>query len=218
MPYRRRYRGRRRRRSAGTSSRFGSALATATKALLLARYVKSLVNSELLSDDTQFNAAVTNTAVSHLVTNISQGDDYNARQGRKIRLKSIQCSGSCTMHATATNTRVRMVLFMDKMNTGTAPTLTDIVSDTVALRNNQPNMMARYKIFWDKHIVMTQITDANTPERIFKYYKKVDIPVTFSGTAGTDEGKNSFWCLLISDESTNSPTVVQNWRVRYRDN
>ncbi len=218
----RRYNRRRRRNSSNFSylkyAGSANAAVVAARALKVALFVKSLVNSELKTHDGTIASAASSTATLNHLSSIAVGDDFNSRDGRKVRMKSIQIKGSLQMHTTATNTRFRMVLFQDTMNTGTAPTASDIIANTYDLRDEDPNNMARYKILWDKRIILTETVAGTNPERNFQYYKKLDLPVTYTGTAGSDYGKNTLWLLFISDEATNTPTLNMQARMRYRDN
>ncbi len=193
-------------------------MSTAMKALRMAKYVKGLVNSELHSSDFTLNTTVTTTpTVSHL-TDVAIGDDFTQRTGRKIRLKSIQIRGDIELNAVATNSTFRMIVFKDTMNIGTPPTASQIVANTDALRNPEPNFLNRFKILMDRTIQLNQKVDANLPKVTFNWYRKLDLPVTYTGTASTDEGKNSLWLLLVSDEASNAPDLDFTSRIRFRDN
>ena len=192
MAYRR-YNRRRRYRPRRTANRGGGYLGTAARALRLARYVKSLVNSELKTFDTAINFAQSNTQTLTHLTGVAQGDDYTNRSGRKIRAKSLQIKGSLTMSAAATNTHFRMILFKDLQNQGTVPSAANILPDIDDLRPSDPIFLKRFRIMWDRTIMLNERVDGNAPVKAFKYFKNIDIPVTYSGTSGTDEGQNSLW-------------------------
>ncbi len=152
------------------------------------------------------------TAVVQNVSFIQTGDDVTQRKGRKIQAHSLFVSGQITKNATASATSVRFILFRDNQGTTTAPSLTDLFTDENDFFNNHPRLInespqKRFTILWDKHIILNENFDGQTTRKNFKFSKKLNFPILYTGAANTDEGKNSIWFMSGSDEVSNVPAV-----------
>lgn len=216
MPYKRRYK-RRNYAPKYSGSKIDRALNVGMKALVLAKGVKSIVNAEKKSYDSPFSGtAVSSTASVQRLTDIAQGDDYNGREGRSILLKSIEANLVCQIHGSATNTSMRLVIFKDKHNQGTAPTAADIgITTFYGLRDSNPTAQKRFTVLKDQQIRLQQGQVDRFP---FQYFRKLNHHVIFDGTASTDDTQGSLWLLLVSNEPTNTPNISGDVRVRYYDN
>ncbi len=162
------------------------------------------------------------TAVVQNVSIIAQGDDVANRHGRKIHAKSILIQGSIEKNLASTSTMVRFLLFRDNLGTTTAPTLTDLFNDEDDFFSNVPRKineqpMKRFTILWDKHFVLNENFDGQRFVRGFKFSKKLNFDILYTGTANTDEGKNSLWFMSGSDEGSNVPIVRGDMIFKYSD-
>lgn len=162
------------------------------------------------------------TAVVQNLSFIAQGDDVDARHGRKIHAESISVSGISIKLAAGTSTRSRFIIFRDNLGTTTAPTLADLFSDEDdffnghhRLINEQP--MKRFTILWDKYVIQNQAFDGQAPVARLKFFKRLNFNVIYTGVAATDEGKNSLWLISGSSEATNVPTVSGDIVFKYSD-
>lgn len=152
------------------------------------------------------------TAVMQNVSFVAQGDDVANRRGRKVHAKEVSIRGLIVKAPTSVSTRIRMILFRDNLGTTTAPTLADIFSDESdfftndhRLINEQP--MKRFTILWDHFVILNEGFDGAVNARSFKFSKKLNHNILYTGTAGTDEGKNSLWFLSGSNEVSAVPAV-----------
>ncbi len=162
------------------------------------------------------------TAVVQNVSFVAQGDDVSQRHGRKIHAKSVSIRGSITKQSSATGTKVRMMLFRDNLGTTTAPTLADLFTDEDDFFDNRHRIineqpMKRFSILWDKMIYLNENFDGNVPVSGFSFSKKLNHSILYTGTAATDEGKNSIWFMSGSNEGTNIPAVTGDIVFRYSD-
>ncbi len=189
------------------------------KALTLAKRVAGMLNVEYKHKLTSFNAAVDTSGNITQVTDIDQGDTSSTRGGNRIKVKSLYLFGNVRMNASATQTQYRILIIQDKHGTGTAPTVDDIIADASAMPYSASTAlqddMRRFNILYDK---LYNISSSSNQLLNLKYYKRVDIPVIYRGTSGTDEGDNQFYVIQISNESTNTPIANWDFRVRYLDN
>lgn len=193
----------------------------AAKALAMVRKLKTLINVEYktltttLGDSTPVNVA----AIGNL-TNITVGDDLSNRDGRKIKAFSIQLKGIVIMNESATTTITRLLLFIDHANTGTPPTRAQLFASEAAFFNGQvkisdPQSNSRFKVLWDKIIVHS---DSGTKMSKINFYKKLNHHITFTGTAGDDEGIGTLWIMTSSNQPTNTPNLIVDAVFKWIDN
>lgn len=221
MPYKKKYSRKR------YGARYNRAVHTMSRTANLARQVLSLkrmVNVEFKNHD---NLIVTGTNVGDAtgvitqLSNIAQGDTTISRDGSQCKIVSILIKGFVEIHASATNTVVRLMLIQDKQTNEAIYATSDLLSDvstvdSVVASRNLDNTH-RFRILWDK-----QITLSNTGQGIkfFNFYKKVQILLRYDNAAAaiTSLTQNSLSLLRISNEATNEPGIVANIRVRFIDN
>ncbi len=186
------------------------------------RNAKILGSREIGRIRTNLDTTPSTTAVVQNVSLVAQGDDVGSRHGRKIHAMHVAIQGQLIKHTSAPGSFVRFVLFRDNLGTTDAPTLTDLFADENdffqgqhRLINEQP--MKRFTILWDKYFVLNENFDGQTTGYSFKFSKKLNFDILYTGTAVTDEGKNSLWFVSGSDEGTNIPQVAGDIVFRYSD-
>lgn len=160
----------------------------------------------------------TNTVL--LLNGLTKGDDATDREGRQIKMSSIQYSVRVLMNAAATSTMVRLLLVLDTQPNAVISTIPNILETSGGLYVDAFRNLAnrkRYVILRDDKIIV----DANTPYKKYDYYKKIGFKTVFnSGNAGTiaDINTNALYLCAISDEATNAPNVNIYDRIRFIDN
>lgn len=220
MPYyRRRYRGRRYGRKRYNRPRYttlGSARFLAKKAMRGVRYLKGLVNSEKFHIDTALSTTIANTAnITHL-TAVAQGDNDPGRTGNSIFVRGISYNFVVSINASATVTWFRWVLIMDTQQIGdSTPGFTTVFeTETVTSLMNKLTL-GRFRILCDKVYTMS----VNGRQNIVKRgYFNLKHHVRYNGTASSDVQKGGIYCMFLSNEATNAPTIVSNFRVFFHDN
>lgn len=182
--------------------------------------LKGMVNVEYKVKDLVATATPSTAGSLSLLNGLTKGDDYNNRDGRQVRWKSIQMYLRSTIHASATNTSIRAIIFIDKQASETAPTVASLLDITTASAvdafRNLSNRK-RYVILCDRRITL----NTDFPEKTTRYYKRIDMKQIFDDTDGgtiSDITTNSLYVLFVSDEATNTPNVVHNFRLRFIDN
>ena len=186
------------------------ALAVANKAQRQARGEKKTF------DTTVSSSTINNTYTLTHMTNVAQGDDYNNREGRTIKLASIELNGWAQKHASATDTKLRVMVFIDNEPEGEDPTGNEVLASqsTYALRNPAPHHMRRFKILMDR---VYFLNDGKSHSAKVQFYKKLNHKVTYTSSAAGGSGEGALWCLMISNEGTNVPSLNLFSRIRFYD-
>ncbi len=198
-------------------SKMGSALSVANKALRATKYLKGLVNSEMHIQ--QLTIAQTVVAAGSVVSivGISEGDSQFQRNGLVILLKYVKLKLGGVMHASATDTIIRVILFVDlQQQSDAVPTVTDVLQSSSVNAFYQAGQMGRFRILYDKAIPMSAV--GSSANWHIDLHIPVKLHVKYNGTAATDLQKNGIFLLLVADEATNVPTVDGETRVGFHDN
>ncbi len=192
----------------------------ASKALSLARKNKSLLNVEYKVLDTDISTAVSTTALITNINDIPQGDGVSTRDGRSVKLKSINVH--CTLQANASATRgdmVRVMLIQDRSQSGVAPAVTDILRQaTVESQRNVTSDQNRFRVYWDKTVVLAPPGEQGDRKYMEYYKSNLNIPMKYDGTGNGAMSTNSFWLLQLGKNSTNTSANIVDARIRFLDN
>lgn len=209
----------RRRKSPWYSKKY-SALQLAFKAARGVRYLRGLVNSEMLHKDTTFSAAAITAAGSNThLTAVAQGDDISGRTGNSFLLRSLSYRYKIIINPSVTaNTTVTVMLVQDTQQVGdTTPAVTDVLQSANTFSLLNASSAGRFKILSRKSIILTPATGGR-PAVEMKGFHKLYSHIRFNGTGTADIQKNGLYVLFISSEATNTPTVDGTFRIGYHDN
>lgn len=196
-----------------------SVSARASKALSIARGLKKAIELKalvtLVVDDDPDSA----TGTLHDLTDVATGDDSTDREGRKILLKSFLVEGNITMSASATTTRVRVTVVQDRLGTTTRPTFAEVWTSAALHSRFQSRLpeiqrRERFRILSDKKFILDA---ASMRQRSLVIFKKMNVPVYYSGVLATDEGKNHIYLFITSSEVTNVPLLNFSRTVKFTD-
>lgn len=191
----------------------------ATNALKGVAYLKGLVNSERLYFDKNDTVSPDYNGSITLLSGIPVGDDTGYRTGNSILARSLYLNLSATMNSSATTTIIRVVVFMDTLNTGTTPTVSNILSVVgngyAPLCPINVDSTPRYRIMFDR-----KLTFSNTGTRLIRVTKYIKLMkhIKYTGVNATDVYKNNIYVVYISDQLTNVPAVNLCSRLGYHDN
>lgn len=160
-------------------------------------------------------------SVYHL-SDVAQGTSENNRVGDKVHATYIKLGATMAAHATE-NTTMRVMLIQDKLNQGTAPSAGDILEGTGVTGGyrsgicelNVDDFPKRWRVLYDKTVRL--VSGTASAVQVLKASAKINAPIWYSGSAGTDEGRNQIYLLLISDAAANYPSLVWNARLYYKD-
>lgn len=216
MPYGKKRYVRKRKPQAWYDKKY-SAWQLAKKAYAATRYIKGLVNSEMLYADQSFSLAISTTPTITHLTGIAQGDSEQGRTGNGILVRSISFKYAVQMHASAVATGFRIILLQDKQQVGdTAPTAAAILETTTSPWSLlQRDQAGRFKILYSRiHTLSSNGKEIISVEKHMKMYSHV----RYNGSASTDVQKNGLYLVCLSDQATNTPTFGGMFRVNYHDN
>ena len=179
--------------------------------------LKGRLNTELKVVD-QTPATFTpssSTAVGQLMNGIAQGLDQSDRIGRDIRAKLCQFSVVVNKHASATSTRVRIIMIVDQEGSNGAG-WTDVFNANNVLAFRNTDHTKRIRVLANFLITV----DDDNPEKSLDVYRKVNFKVKYNTTTSAASAieTNSVRVLMLSDEATNFPNVDLITRFRYVDN
>lgn len=218
MPYRKRpYKKTTRRKTTNRRKVYGAAGMQLYKDV---KMLKNLINVEFKKHDVYNSVNVNNTGSFVLLNGLSNGDDYNDRDGRQVRFKSIQVQTRTLLNPSSTNTVFRMILFIDKQANAGSPAVTELLDVATAARTDafrNLDYRKRYVILKDKRFTV----NSDYPEKIVDFYKRLDMKTIFDDSStGTinDISSNSLYLYFVSDEVTNTPAILYNSRLRFIDN
>ncbi len=215
MPYRKSYGKRRKRRARPiTYGQIGTKIYKDVAAL------RALINVEFFNAATVFTVGPSSSGAVVNLTQIAQGDNINSRQGNKVRLKHIKCAGVVTLHASATDSRVRMLIVRDNNGSTAQPAITDLFGTVAIFAANQPKLgdaqaNSRFSVLWDRMVIMDA---GHGLTQQFSMSQTLDHHCFFTGSATTDEGKGALYLFIASNEATNDPIVNASSNVKYIDN
>lgn len=152
-----------------------------------------------------------------LLNGMQKGDDVTDREGRQVFIKSLQLMLKYTMHASATNTVVRTIVFLDKMPHAATPNFTDVINgETPTDLKNVPNS----RRFWIIKDFNLQLCVNAYSEKTIKNYRKLNIKTTYDNSNSgdiQDISVNALYIMFCSDEDTNLPNVDGEARIRFLD-
>lgn len=216
-PNKKRYRRYRRRTRGHCLVRTGDIPYLASKAYQGVKYLKGLVNVEFKFKDYGTAAASTAAGVITLLNAMQKGDDVNLREGRQIRMKSLEYRDTLELNGAATATTHRLIFFIDTAPAGALPATTDLLDAAAVQSPRNLDNRRRFIILRD---VMRTI-DSGVPQKHRKIFVKMNFKTTYnSGNAGnvTDLSGNALYMLHMSDEAVNTPTLTYETRIRFVDN
>lgn len=200
-----------------------SAMELAGKAWSAVKYVKGMINCEKKTVD--INASITGVTYNGSVTSLSaiaQGDTSITRDGKSILAKSLLIRGSVVSNASASFNVVRVIVFQDRYNTGTAPTASNLLETTgsASAPYSALNHLAsgRFKILYTRLIFVVASSEAKVIP--FKAYIPLNTHVKYDGPNSTDDYKNSLYCCFISATAPagTNPDVNLYSRMSFYDN
>lgn len=210
---------RKKRSSVAWYNRKFTAFDVASKALRAAKYVKSLINVEKKFLDTvQANTSVSSTAGVNQLSAISQGTDYNQRDGLSVKAASIQGRIQVTANSTSTvGHQLRYILVRDMNDDGTAPVISDLLESATNVNSPLNHTFGdRFKVLYDKSFNTSQ----TGPEiQVKDFYIPLNDHIKWSD-ATTGRRVGHIWCFYLSDTAVagESPTFNAYWRLRFIDN
>lgn len=174
-------------------------------------------------DKTQAAVVISNAGTLYSLTEIAQGDRSLDREGLVINIQSLWLKillSSSTAHAASHE--IRLIIFRDNGNEngGTVPTIAgDLLEAAGVLDFTDHQTKSRYKILYDKFIIINPSQSTVQKTILKKYYKKFNRPKKcfYTNTTAADEGKGQLYLMAMSNTATNQPTIAFRSRVKFTD-
>lgn len=171
-------------------------------------------------------ASVTSTPSITMLTDIPQGDTAITREGEIIYLQSISFKALVRNNAAiGIAQNVRIILFFDTQQHGTAPTAANVLSSVsinqsiISHRARIPK--GRIQIIFDQVLSPTPTYFGSTESKFCRYYKRFKgrkIYYIGTGDAEGDQGKGNLYMLLVSDKNASSyPTITWESQIKFTD-
>lgn len=198
-----------------------SVASTAAKLASLATTVyklKSLINTEFKTVDTVASSVITTTPIIAIINALATGDDFDDRDGRVVRFKSIDVRLEMTMNTTPINDMIRVMVVIDKQANETTLLILDLLTLADMRSHKNLDQRKRFVILKDEVIEFSVGKGTN---KLFHWYKKLDMKTIYdSGNAGTiaDITTNAMYLILFGTEAANGVLVSRSVRMRYIDN
>lgn len=199
---------------------YGGPAAKAKAAYRMAKNVKDLINVEYKNFDNSDTTAASTTPLVFRVTGMAQGDDYNQRNGRSIKVTGFQFTNRLTASASATvPSNVRTIVVQDNQPSATAPTFAEIYSsagsdDLTALRNRATDR-GRFKVLYDRTV---SFSPNGHESMIISKYFKINTHIRYDGAAANNDAKGKIFFIQLSNQSVNTVTSTKEFRLTYIDN
>ena len=114
-----------------------------------------VVNTEFKKVDTQSEIAITDAPQIRLINALQKGDNFNNRDGRSVRFKSIQLKWTVFMNPLNVRTAVRCMIVQDKQPNGTLMLIGDLLDETHTNSFKNLSNRKRFIILKDETITQT---------------------------------------------------------------
>ena len=181
--------------------RYGQNNATENYYQIVAAAVKS----------TEGNATVAGTPgyISQNIPYVDQGDDFDQRNGRSIKLKSLQVKGTLCLDVDAATSSAtftqkmgeyRLMVIVDHQSqegeiTDLVPILYEVDQNGEYSMNSRVNRQQnkRYSVLMSRKIALTE----NRPKRDFNLYVRLSDKIKFNGVLASDFMDKSFHFVIL---------------------
>lgn len=186
------------------------------------------------TSNTPWVSAQTNNPFFYLPM-IAEGDDISNRDGKEIKITSMDIKLLFNMLDNDVCEQFRVILFRDKFfdgNSANQPTPAKLLENTSTLPAalisplNWTNRR-RFRVIKDKTFFMTRLqgSDPGTPgglqphdKKLIKWHIKCNKTVRFSGTDNTaaSGGQGAYYLLILSPSTAQLSSVYPTWRVKFQ--
>jgi len=177
--------------------------------------LKGIINSEKHAfevDPTTYNPSSSGAMTT--LSSVAVGDTYATRTGNSILAKGLTIRGTLGIHASATNTYCRIIVFQDK-NASPFTTVASILQSGDLTEQINWNNKPDFRLLSDRTFSLNNSGKNNV---VVNKYIPLNTHIHYQGTNGTDWNKGQILILYISNEATNTPTFKFSSRLEFYDN
>lgn len=193
---------------------------------MVARGVKGLINVEFKNYDVSVSTSPLAATYQYLLCVPTQGDSATQREGRSIKVKSLQVRYQLTKGSTQTIiNRCKVMVVKDTMPDGSTFSMNELLDSTGDLTAfNNLNYGKRFKVIYSRtHVIDPSTSSPKSSTTVINVFKKVDSHVKFQSSNGniTDITANAFYLIFIPETTTpNSEQInfAYSSRSRFIDN
>lgn len=180
-----------------------------------AKLALNVLNSEKKHyDESNSQVPSTSGVVVSIVRGLAQGTTENQMVGNSIRLKRINYNIQAALNPSSSVTRVRWALVLDKRPETSVPSYTTIYSSTLINSFlNIDDQPGRFVVLRQKRMVLSA---AALAELQYSGSVPLDLRIRFNDSQIPRE--NDLLLCILSDEATDTPSIVTGTRLRYYDN
>lgn len=159
---------------------------------------------------------VSSSGVINQLTFIGQGTGHNQRSGEKVVIKSLQGQFLVIKHASAVDQNVRVIAFVDKRQASDSKTTVGTVLQDVSTLAFIDRIFGlnRFRILFDRFIELDNTSKAT---KAWRWFQPMNMEQWWNGSLNTDIEKNGIYILILTNDGTNSPTLIYNVRTTYYD-
>lgn len=196
----------------------------AAKAWRGVKAIRGIVNSEKhYHDVVNYGTNIDYNGFVVALSDVAVGDTNVTRTGNSILAKSIHLRYDLSANVSSSATFCRVIIFEDTMSLGTIPSPGDLFTITGAL--HAPTSMltiqwanqGRFKILYDQDHSFCSTGNVVAMKDVFLPLGNTHIKYT--GTSGTDEGRNMIYMTCISNlVTTLLPSITYYSRLAFYDN
>jgi len=183
--------------------------------------IRKLINIEEKNLETLVSATAFDTnGTVYSISTVAQGTDYTQRVGDSIRMQHIQVRWRVFKNTSATQSMCRVILFRDLDGYGTAPATGDVMqfAGVATAPLSPPDWLnrKRFAIIRDDLVTLNNTGESSV---CGTWQVPHNGHILYLGTtaAAASNGKGSVYMLVISDESTNTPTIAFSSRIAFTD-
>lgn len=179
------------------------------------KYLKGLVNVESKLFDATASVAPDTSGFVNALSAVSAGDDVNNRSGNSIRAKHMLLRFTASRNSSVAITNLRVLVVQDESNTGSVPSVSDVLQTLSPTAAINADAVARFKPLRDELITLNGDGEQGTSR---KWYIPLDFHTRYTGT-GNNPYKNQIYLVTISDQgSGTAPVVSFSSRLMFYDN
>ncbi len=188
--------------------------------LALAKVNKIEKQREKKKIDTDSADPSSNTVNITPISLVAIGDTASDREGNKIVLSTLQLKYTVKQSVSATATRIRVMLVLDKQTNGVIYTAGDLLQSTaIGTAIVSPLNLDgafRFKVLYNK---VHTLSSEGSVVQYSEMFKNINISAryTSSGADIANVLSSGLSIVHMSDESSNTPTISWFSRVRFID-
>jgi len=187
--------------------------------------LRKLINIEFKRfDTTDTGRAMSQAGAVLQMSQIPQGLDRHNRVGDSIRTQYLKFSGQIFISGSAIRSIARVMIVRDKENLGSAPAGSDILttagtSNATSCGYNYFNTSigstgGRFTVLYDEAVALSVTGDQSA---YLHFQTPLSQHIRYSGSGATATREGSLWVVLLTNESTNVPTIDWDAQLQFTD-